>query len=213
MTNRELLEACLVNGTEIEPWKEFIRRFGHIVANAVIKLAPKFGHEPSAFVEEVSAEVFLKLCENNCKLLRRVIFKEDEDERFFGYIKKVATHLTIDYFRRLNAKMRGGEWEEKPLDDGSIVVSALGMDWSEKITWTLDVEKALKKATRGIHAKRNQMIFWLRFRDGFSPEEIAALPTMKLSPKGIETMLARILKKVQRTLYQKKQHSTISTNA
>ena len=54
-----------------------------------------------------------------------------------------------------------------------------------------EIETRLRDAS-GIISPRDRAIFWLYYRHGFTAVEIAALPAVHLSHKGVESVLRRI---------------------
>ena len=55
-----------------------------------------------------------------------------------------------------------------------------------------EIDEHLKRALTGPDQERDRMIFWLYFRQGMSTKEIALLPTIRLSAKGVGSVIERL---------------------
>jgi RNA polymerase sigma-70 factor (ECF subfamily) len=65
----------------------------------------------------------------------------------------------------------------------------------EKIAFGLfldEIDEHLKHCLSGPDQERDRMIFWLYFRQGMSTKEIASLPAIALSAKGVGSVLERL---------------------
>jgi len=55
-----------------------------------------------------------------------------------------------------------------------------------------EINEHLKQYLTGPDQERDRMIFWLYFRQGMSTKEIASLPTVGLSAKGVGSFIERL---------------------
>ena len=68
---------------------------------------------------------------------------------------------------------------------------------SSIISW-IDIERIVEGDPDRKNARRNALIFKLHYIDGFEAGEIAKFPGFELSKSGIETILARLRKRIQK---------------
>ena len=150
--------------------------------------------EPSrSLVEDLTQATYLKLWEEGCCLLRD--FAIQHPEAVLGYLKIIAANVTHDYFKHARSQSSGGD---KPHVSTSDVDPAAGneVDRSEeKIAFEIllkEIDEYLKRCLTGPDQERDRMIFWLYFRQGMSTKEIASLPTIGLSAKGVGSVIERL---------------------
>ena len=55
-----------------------------------------------------------------------------------------------------------------------------------------EIDDLLKRILTGPDRERDRTIFWLYFRQGMSTKEIASLPTLGLTAKGVASVLERV---------------------
>jgi hypothetical protein len=54
------------------------------------------------------------------------------------------------------------------------------------------INRILSQVTAGKDQERNRTIFWLRHRQGLTASEIAAIPSVRLTTEGVESVLLRL---------------------
>jgi hypothetical protein len=55
-----------------------------------------------------------------------------------------------------------------------------------------EINEYLERGLTGSDRERDRMIFWFYFRQGMSTKEIASLPTIGLSAKGVGSVIERL---------------------
>ncbi|HUA62762.1 MAG TPA: sigma-70 family RNA polymerase sigma factor [Verrucomicrobiae bacterium] len=116
-----------------------------------------------------------------------------EPEAAAAYFSVVAANAARDYFRARNCLKRSAN-KTIPLDlwvDPGTAPAAI-----DRELLFADVERCLPKD------RREQTIFRLYYRQGFSAREIAALPALKLAVKGVESLIGRVVSQVRECLRQ-----------
>ena len=147
----------------------------------------------SALVEDLIQVTYLKLWEDGCRLLRD--FAMQHPEAILGYIKKTAANATHDHFKHGHSQSSGGD---KPHVSTSDVDPEAGNEVhgsQEKIAREVllnEIGEHLKRSLTGPDQERDRMIFWLYFRQGMSTKEIANLPGINLSMKGVGSVIERL---------------------
>jgi RNA polymerase sigma-70 factor (ECF subfamily) len=151
--------------------------------------------DPSpAAVDDIVQEIFLKLCEQERRILRD--FEARSEDSFLGLLRLISASVANDYFRRRTTAKRGGK-----AVTGLFVEDAY---WSEQSgerksgamqqnVLFQQLDRKLRSAPEVI-GERDRTIFWLYYRQGFTAEEIAGLPHAELSSKGVESVLRRVAK-------------------
>jgi RNA polymerase sigma-70 factor (ECF subfamily) len=122
-------------------------------------------------------------------------FAVQQPDAILGYLRKTAVNATHDYFRHGNSQSSGGD---KPHVSTSDVDPQAGNDVNgsqEKIAYQIllnEIDGYLKRSGTGPDQERDRTIFWLYFRQGMTTKEIASLPTIGLSAKGVGSVIERL---------------------
>jgi len=200
----DLILAC-VNGGGEAVWVEFVRRFQPLIAGVIMRIARQWGEAPQDIVDDLIQETYLRLCANAESLARQ--FKPIREHAVYGYIKVFAANLAHDYFKRLYATKRGHHLlSTLPGDDvnrGSVQGENSAEQSMQHAVLISEIEAALRNLQTGTNAKRDRRIFWLYYRVGLSASAIAALPTISLSIKGVESTLLRLTRHVRQELLRR----------
>jgi len=188
----DLAKAC-ARSTDAAEWEEFLRRCTPLVSLVSLRVCRMWMNRTQpAIVDDIVQEVFLKLCEQQRRILRD--FEPRGEDSFLGLLRIVATSVGNDYFRRHNSAKRGGKVITSSLDDDSAQTPTAGPRQAagmQQDVLLAQLDHKLRSA-EGAFAERDRLIFWLYYRQGFTAEEISALPATGLTAKGVESALRRI---------------------
>lgn len=209
ISTEELIRRCASAGSSAE-WEEFVRRFQPVITQTVLRTASRLGDSSPATVTDLVQETYVKLCAGNFRLLRG--FHPTHPEAFTGFIRTVAANLVRDHFRALHAQRRGSY---QPHDDSTDEVPAApathgGRDALQRSVLMREIDNALDAIIEGADLVRNRRVFWLYYRAGCSAAEIAALPGVGLTAKGVESLLLRMTRELRRRLAQQSPPSVAS---
>jgi RNA polymerase sigma-70 factor, ECF subfamily len=186
--------VCLcAGGADEEAWQEFVSRVGRPISLTIMRTASLWGDVSRSVVEDLVQMTYLKLWENGCRLLQE--FAIQHPEAILGYLKKIAANAAHDYFRHGHSQSSGGD---QPHVSSWDVDPEAGQDAhgsQEKISFAViqsEIDDLLKRILTGPDRERDRTIFWLYFRQGMSTKEIASLPTLGLTAKGVASVLERV---------------------
>jgi RNA polymerase sigma-70 factor (ECF subfamily) len=206
----ELARAC-AQSTDTGEWAEFLGRCAPVAALVAARVARMWqkGLAAPAVVDDIVQDVFLKLCEQDRRILRE--FRPRGDDSFLALLRVVTASVANDYFRRLYSEKRGGKVLTMVLDEEPSAVVPLGSDKDN------DVQRAVLfaeldhklRAAPGATAQRDRSLFWLYYLQGLTADEIAALPGSELSAKGVESALRRVTAWLRKQLEPRKPDSPI----
>jgi RNA polymerase sigma-70 factor (ECF subfamily) len=197
-----LVRACLDTADELA-WQEFVRRFQKLVASVALRTARRWGESSPQIVDELVQETYLKLCADGCRLLRS--FHSMHEDAIYGFVKVLTANLVHDHFKAMRSQKRGGRAESEPLDSGGVVQTEVrgkvgGAQEVERDVLIGEIDNCLRSVDQGPNAGRDRRVFWLYYRAGLPASTIAALPTIGLSTKGVESSLLRLTRLVRKTL-------------
>jgi RNA polymerase sigma-70 factor (ECF subfamily) len=188
----DLAKAC-AHSADAAEWEEFLRRCTPLASLVALRICRQWMNPPSpATVDDIVQEVFLKLCEQERRILRH--FEPRGEDSFLGLLRIVAASVANDYFRRFYSAKRGGNVvtlpliEEAPLPSASSTRQTTQMQRSVLLS---QLDQKLRSAPEVI-GERDRALFWLYYWQGFTAEEIAGLFVFGLTPKGVESALRRV---------------------
>jgi RNA polymerase sigma-70 factor (ECF subfamily) len=189
LSGAEVLNACLESGSNAA-WTEFVRRFQPLVASVILRTARRYREPRPELVDDLVQETFLRLCRDDCKVLRQ--FESRHEDAIFGFLKVVAASVAMDHFRYRGAKKRFGE---VPDESGTLIdtIATSSTDVENKLLLN-ETAVLLERVTQ---SKRDRTIFWLYYQQGFTAKEIAQLPGIELSVKGIESCIYRLTQAIR----------------
>lgn len=195
LSSTELVRACAGSKDECA-WSELIRRFHGVIAAAVLRTARRWGEPSRAQLDDLIQDTYLKLCEDDCRLLRS--FQPRHQDSIYGFLKVVAANVVHDHFKGVRAIKRGagqtiaiGDRETEPVKI-ELKTSPDSFDAITKRVQLEQIDKILRLVTAGKDQGRKCTIFWLRHRQGLTASEIAAIPSIGLTTEGVESVLMRL---------------------
>src|SRR6266568_1344965 len=188
MSAEQLIRSCaeLHDGAA---WDEFVARFHKPISLSIIRTAYQWNQPPQKVVDDLVQETYLKLCADKCQALLE--FAVQHPEAVPGYVKTIAVNVTHDYFKSVHSQKRGGGDVGQPPEDveprapeGSLG----GQEAIEREVLLKQISQCLETCIEGPDRERDCLIFWLYYQQGLSAKAIAALPTVGLSGKGVESV-------------------------
>lgn len=187
-----LVRAC-AGSKDREAWEEFIRRFQIVIAGVAARTARRWCDPSRAELDDLVQDTYLKLCEDNCRLLRS--FQPRQEDSIYGFLKVVATNVVHDHYKAALAVKRGAGQAEAAIEPVQYEVRAPGPDSFDLVNQRSQreqVDKALRRGTPGKDQERNCSIFWLHHQQGMTASEIASIPEIGLTTGGVESVLMRL---------------------
>ncbi len=196
----ELARRC-AHSADAAEWQEFLRVCVPVASRVAGRVARLWmGTATAAVVDDIVQEIFLKLCEQERRILRE--FKPRGDDSFFGLLRLVSASAANDYFRRQNSEKRGGKVMTVALEDAAYGEAARteGYAGVQRSVLLSELDTRLRRAPEPI-GERDRAIFWLYYLQGLTAEEIAGLPHYRLSAKGVESALRRVTQWLRKDLH------------
>lgn len=195
----ELARAC-AHAADAAEWHELLRRCTPVAAVTAARVARMWmGIAAAAVVDDIVQDVFLKLCDQERRILRE--FKPRGEDSFLALLRVVTTSVANDYFRKRRSEKRGGKVVTVAIEDdpnNTVVACPAAAPSMQRTVLFSEIDRLLQAAPETV-TERDRTIFWLYYLQGLTADEIAALPGAELSPKGVESALRRV------TLWLKKQ--------
>jgi RNA polymerase sigma-70 factor (ECF subfamily) len=188
----DLAKAC-AHSADAAEWEEFLRRCTPLASLVALRVSRMWvSGSPPAMVDDIVQEVFLKLCEQERRILRT--FEPRGEDSFFGLLRIVSGSVANDYFRRMYSTKRGGKVVAASFDENGALLAASREPQPaqmQRSVLLVELDQKLRSAPEVISG-RDRALFWLYYRQGLTAEEIASLSGAGLTAKGVESALRRV---------------------
>ncbi len=204
----ELVRACAESNDEAA-WEEFVSRFHRAISLSVIRTTHLWSNVPRQVVDDLVQETYLKLCADGCRFLRDFVVQHPD--AIPGYIKTIAANVVHDHFKSRHSQKRGAGRIQESLEDvdpkaGSESLGSQGA--MERQILLKQIDQCLGTCAAGPDQERDRIIFWLYYQQGMSAKAIAALPTVGLTAKGVESAILRLTRLVRQRIVQLRSESS-----
>ena len=212
MSSVELINACAAS-TDGAAWEEFVSRFHRPISLAVLRTASQWGNPSRQAVDDLVQETYLKLCSDKCRSLRQ--FAMMHPDAVPGYIKTTAVNVVHDSFKSLHARKRGSGEILESLDKAEQKTQRGEGNAEAAIEHTIllkQIDSCLEICSEGPDQDRDREIFWLYYQQGMSAKAIAALPTVGLSPKGVESAIHRLTRAIRDQIVLGRSEESVKPN-
>jgi RNA polymerase sigma-70 factor, ECF subfamily len=196
----ELVRRCAASRSP-EAWEEFVRRFHRLIATVILRTARRLGDASKQTVDDLLQETYLKLCADNFRILRT--FQQQHPDAFTGYVKVITANVVRDHFKSVHTQKRGAGQLEQIAEDfipPATNDSAGSPQSIERAVLIQELTRHLDLCIAGPDYQRNRRIFWLHYRAGLSARAIADLPGIRLTSKGVESILSRLTKDLRQRM-------------
>lgn len=196
----ELFAICSQGG-DAASWEEFIRRFNAVIGRSVLRVAFRYGSSDKALIDDLVQETYLKICANECRLLRT--FTPRHPESAFGFLKVIAASVAQDFFKSRLAGKRAPETTAGLIEETSTSTPECpkgALNHPERAVLIDQIDRKLRAVVPAGELRRARTVFWLYYRSGFTASAIASLPALELTTKGVESLLFRLTRLVRENI-------------
>jgi RNA polymerase sigma-70 factor, ECF subfamily len=177
-----------------DDWNRVVASLVPVFARVVYRVSRQYSMSDAGVVEDALQEALLKLHAQRDRLRQRLA--EIEIASVEPYLKVLAANAARDFLR----SQGGGQRAEPAADDITFegFLANLGVSSKPEAEESLlysEIDRALGEDDR------DRTAFWLYYRWGFKAREIASIPALSLSVKGVESLLPRTAERVRRSLH------------
>jgi RNA polymerase sigma-70 factor (ECF subfamily) len=197
----DMLRECGEKLTDRGLWTKFQDRFQGLIFLYLMRALKMRGiHEDTAdVVPDLAQEVYLRLVQHDGRILRT--FRGTTEFSVMAFLARISSSVVLDHLRAGSSEKRRAQivpLETVQASENSEISSrdAKDFDLSSVLSW-IDIERVVESDPDRKNARRNALIFKLHYIDGFDSAEIARFPGFDLTQSGVETVLARLRKRIQ----------------
>jgi RNA polymerase sigma-70 factor (ECF subfamily) len=180
----ELWRNCVDQPANEPAWDELSRRIRPAIARIACRLCNRWNTSRKQEIEDVIQDIWLKVMEH-ARGSRAEI--PGDDEGALAYLRALAANAARDSLRHRFAAKRGQELTSPLVDRHELLARQIGSADMEAHVLFCQVRDLLEGSDR------DRAIFWLYYRQGFTAKEIAAMPATGLTPKGVESLVYRMV--------------------
>ena len=194
MSVEELIRAC-AEANDSAAWDEFVSRFHRPISLSIIRTAYQWGEIPQQVVDDLVQDTYLKLCTNKCYQLLE--FAARHPDAILGYVKTIAVNVAHDHFKSLHSQKRGSGEVNQIMEDADPKAAPSGPGGQEAMEREVlfrQIDECIETCLEGPDRDRDHTIFWLYYQQGMTAKDIAALPKIGLSAKGVESVIVRVIR-------------------
>jgi RNA polymerase sigma-70 factor (ECF subfamily) len=179
------MRLCL-RGGKAEHWEILLGQVQPLIAQTAWRVARAAGPVRPEDVDDIVQETCLKLGATKTERLAGAALESESSA--FAYVKVMALNTARDYF----------DWKRRRPADNETGL-AVPLEQLASVTGSnADRQVLLKQIDSALNADdRERTIFWLYYRQGFTAKEIAQIPEVGLSAKGVESLLYRLTNAVR----------------
>jgi RNA polymerase sigma factor (sigma-70 family) len=203
IASADLMRECGCRLTNRALWGKFQERFQNLIFLYVLR-AIRSRHLEDSLAEAVTdlaQDVYLRLIQHDGRILRS--FRGTTEFSVMAFLARISISVVADRQRHEAASKRSASvvsFEEalETMDEKSQRETAdFDVNSLASILSWIDVERVLQGDPDQRNARRNLLIFKLHYIDGFTSAEIAHFPGFDLTKSGVDTILARLRKRIR----------------
>jgi len=201
----DLLRECGEKLTDRALWAKFQERFQGLIFLYLMRAMRlrRIQEDAADVVPDLAQEVYLRLVQHDGRILRG--FRGTTEFSVMAFLARISSSVVQDYQRAASSDKRRGQ--VVPIE-AARAAELGGLPASESpefdsnqlgaiLSW-IDVERIVEGDPDRKNARRNALIFKLHYIDGFQSGEIARFPGFELTKSGVETILGRLRKRIQK---------------
>jgi DNA-directed RNA polymerase specialized sigma24 family protein len=200
----DLLRECGEKLTNRQLWTKFQERFQGLIFLYLMRALKlrRIQDDAGDVVPDLAQEVYLRLVQHDGRILRG--FRGTTEFQVMAFLGRISLTVVQDYQRHHASDKRRGQ--VIPIDAAKAAeTTGKGLLESPEfdpkalgaiLSW-IDIERIVEGDPDRKNARRNALIFKLHYIDGFEAGEIARFPGFELTKSGVETILARLRKRIQ----------------
>ena len=201
----DLIRQCGEKLTDRVLWGKFQQRFQGLIFLYLMRAMRlrRIQDDGADIVPDLAQEVFVRLVQRDGQNLRS--FRGTTEFSAMAFLARISSSVVQDHQRQLMSEKRRAN--VVPIETAKIAEIAAARSagspefdsstLSSIISW-IDIERIVEGDPDRKNARRNALIFKLHYIDGFEAGEISRFPGFELTKSGVETILARLRKRIQK---------------
>ncbi len=186
---RKLLHACMdpAHAEHQAAWETFDRRYRSAILQPILTVTKR-----PYDVEEIVAQVLMRLVDNNFSALRQ--FRGENEVTFRAYLAKISRFTALAHV--MKNTLQTEELQEWGTAGGGAMHAHLVHLYL--VDFLRTVQTGTQKAA--YHRERDTLVFLLRKLAGFRAKEVAAIPILSLNDHNVDVVVNRLTQRLSSEL-------------
>jgi RNA polymerase sigma factor (sigma-70 family) len=176
-------QRCRETPTDSGVWEELFQRLSPALGGIISRIMWRWGVSERADIDDLLQDTGLKILE----LSRSSHHLPTDDARLYGYFRTVAANTALTWIRQRFTEKRNAD------ETVSLVDHLASLTEEIRPGQNLELKVLVREMDKLLDCPpRDRNIFWLYYRQGLTAAEIAAIPAIGLSVKGVESLMHRM---------------------
>jgi RNA polymerase sigma-70 factor (ECF subfamily) len=176
-------QRCRETPTDNGVWEELFQRLSPALGGIISRTMRRWGSCERADIDDLLQDTGLKILQ----LGRSSRHLPNDEAKLYGYFRTVAANTAMTWIRRRFTEKRNVD-ETVPFVDH--LASLMG---EIRPGQSLELKVLVREMDKLLGCPpRDRNVFWLYYRQGLTAAEIAAIPAIGLSVKGVESLIHRM---------------------
>lgn len=180
----DLWKQCVRDPNDSATWESLLQSHLPLFFRIVSRVAWRFGVRSTPDLDDAIQEICLKLSRQAGVASEKI--PQMDDIQLEAYLKASIANAAHDYFRARRARRRD-VLATTSIDDVASGASRTAEDTDPDRRVLLN---EIEHMVEGSPRDRN--VFFLYYKHGWTTKEIAAIPSIGLTPKGVESLVFRM---------------------
>lgn len=191
LTLQQAWRRCADHPGEVTAWERLLDRIYPLLRRIAQRVASRWGAHQADEIDDLVQDICLKISQQVRSIAARM---PADDVAAELYSKAVAANAAQDTMRSRHAAKRDVSVTVKLEDHVELLKESLGGVALERTILFRQVDELLEGSAR------DRSVFWLYYRQGLTAKEIAAIPALQLTNKGVESLLYRMTNAVRQRI-------------
>jgi RNA polymerase sigma-70 factor (ECF subfamily) len=176
-------QRCRETPTDNDVWEELFQRLSPALGGIISRTMRRWGLCQRADIDDLVQDTGLKILQ----LSRSSRHLPNDEAKLYGYFRSVAANTALTWIRQRFTEKRNVHETVPLVDHLSLLIGEIkpGQSLEHKVL-VREMDKLLGCPPR------DRNVFWLYYRQGLTAAEIAAIPAIGLSIKGVESLIHRM---------------------
>jgi len=188
---RDIWRKCLDTPADDEVWQELLDRIHPVLLRIARNVAHSSGLDRPEDIDDLVQEICLKI--SHPSSLRAIRLPSD-DKQADRYFRATAANAARDALKTRFACKRGEHVTISMEDHLTELADSVAAPAIEREILFRQIDELLEANAS------ERAIFWLYFREGLTSKEIASIPAVGLTSKGVESALQRMTSSLRNRL-------------
>jgi RNA polymerase sigma-70 factor (ECF subfamily) len=176
----DIWQECVAHPYGGSAWERLWLRLYPAIARIAARVCDRWGANREQEAEDLIQDIWVKITEHALRPCEELKVQKGQVE---AYLKVIAANAACDSLRGRFANKRGHRFTRALSEGDQPAADSKGLD---ELVLLHEVAQLIEGTAR------ERAIFWSYYRHGWTAREIAAMPSVELTAKGVESLIYRM---------------------